>query len=52
MSNQPELHSVDWSKIPAPEDDGGARHLTGMTVPDIALPATSVRPYPWRGCPD
>ena len=41
MSNQPELHSVDWSKIPAPEDDGGARHLTGMTVPNIALPATS-----------
>jgi peroxiredoxin len=38
--NQPSLHEVDWSKIPAPEDDGGARHLTGMAVPDVALPAT------------
>lgn len=27
--------------IPAPEDDGGARHLPGMKVADLALPATS-----------
>jgi len=27
--------------IPAPQDDGGARHLTGMALPDLALPATS-----------
>jgi len=27
--------------IPAPEDDGGARHLPGMKVDDLALPATS-----------
>ncbi len=27
--------------IPVPQDDGGARHLTGMTMPDLALPATS-----------
>jgi len=33
------LH-VDWSKIPAPVDDGGAKHLTGMMMADIALPAT------------
>jgi peroxiredoxin len=26
--------------IPAPQDDGGARHLTGMMLPDLALPAT------------
>ena len=26
--------------IPAPRDDGGARHLTGMKLPDIALAAT------------
>ena len=26
--------------IPAPQDDGGASHLTGMALPDIALPAT------------
>jgi len=22
------LHNVDWSKIPAPKDDGGEAHLT------------------------
>jgi len=38
--NQPNLLDVDWSKIPAPKDDGGARHLTGLAIPDIALPAT------------
>lgn len=38
--NQPNLMGVDWSKIPAPQDDGGARHLTGLAVPEIALPAT------------
>ncbi len=37
---QPNLLDVDWSKIPAPRDDGGARHLAGTAVPDIALPAT------------
>jgi peroxiredoxin len=26
--------------IPVPQDDGGARHLTGMKLPDLALPAT------------
>jgi peroxiredoxin len=26
--------------LPAPDDDGGARHLVGMPWPDIALPAT------------
>lgn len=39
-AQQPSLHEVDWSKIPAPQDDGGARHLQGMAVPDVALPAT------------
>jgi peroxiredoxin len=39
-ANQPNLLDVDWSKIPAPVDDGGARHLQGMQVPDVALPAT------------
>jgi peroxiredoxin len=37
---QPNLVSVDWSKVPAPVDDGAARHLTGAAVPDVALPAT------------
>jgi peroxiredoxin len=36
----PNLHEVDWSKIPAPVDDGGARHLQGAKVPDVALTAT------------
>ena len=40
MSQQPDLHDVDWSKIPAPEDDGAADHLEEMTVPDVSLPAT------------
>jgi peroxiredoxin len=26
--------------IPAPQDDGAARHLTGLPLPDIALPGT------------
>ena len=30
----------DWSTVPAPQDDGAARHLTGMRVPSITLPAT------------
>jgi peroxiredoxin len=36
----PNLLAVDWSKIPAPVDDGAARHLQGAKVPDIALSAT------------
>ena len=37
---QPNLLEVDWSKIPAPQDDGAARHLVGSQVPDLALLAT------------
>ena len=36
----PNLNEVDWSRIPAPVDDGAARHLTGAAVPDVALAAT------------
>ena len=39
-TNQPNLLDVDWSKIPAPTDDGAARHLEGTTVPNVALAAT------------
>ncbi len=39
----PNLLHVDWSTIPAPVDDGAARHMTGMTLPDVALPATDGR---------
>src|SRR6266851_4306737 len=38
--NQKNLLEVDWSKIPAPADDGAAAHLKGMTVPPISLIAT------------
>src|SRR6478736_8608114 len=30
--------------IPAPHDDGAARHLAGMKLPDVTLPATSGEP--------
>src|SRR5258708_5569996 len=36
----PNLLVVDWSKIPAPVDDGAAQHLQGAKVPDITLAAT------------
>lgn len=31
------------ANLPRPQDDGGARHLTGMALPDLALPSTSNR---------
>ncbi len=31
---------TDWSKIPAPEDDGGCDHLSGARLPSVALTAT------------
>lgn len=37
---QSHLHDVDWSKIPAPADDGAARHLVGMAIPAVSLLAT------------
>jgi peroxiredoxin len=36
----PDLHRVDWSLIPAPADDGAARHLADLALPDVALDAT------------
>jgi peroxiredoxin len=41
--NQKSLQDVDWSKIPAPSDDGAAAHLVGMTVPKVSLRATDDR---------
>lgn len=37
---QPDLMAVDWSKIPAPIDDGAARHLVGAKFADLGLPST------------
>ena len=38
--NQKNLLEVDWSKIPAPTDDGAAAHLQGMAIPPVSLVAT------------
>jgi peroxiredoxin len=38
--NQKNLLEVDWSKIPAPSDDGAANHLTGMRIPSLSLLGT------------
>lgn len=40
MVNSTNLLAVDWSTIPAPEDDGASQHLTGLVVPSLTLPAT------------
>lgn len=62
----PNLLAVDWSTLPAPEDDGAATHLTGKLIPDINLSATNdtsvslarlrgrtvVYVYPLTGRPD
>lgn len=40
---QPSLASVDWSSLPVPQDDGAARHLAGLRLPDVALIATDGR---------
>ena len=60
------LVDVDWSKIPAPQDDGAARHLAEMPVASVQLTATDgstvdlavlqgrtvVYAYPRTGLPD
>ncbi|WP_024515521.1 peroxiredoxin [Bradyrhizobium sp. Tv2a-2] len=38
--NQRNLQEVDWSKIPAPVDDGATAHLVGMRLPPVSLRAT------------
>jgi hypothetical protein len=38
--NQPNLMDVDWSKIPAPVDDGATKHLVGTKLPPVALNPT------------
>jgi len=38
------LHAPDWSTIPAPQDDGSADHLTGISVPALTLASTSKAP--------
>jgi peroxiredoxin len=38
--NSSSIEAPDWSNIPAPADDGAARHLQGMRLPAMPLPAT------------
>ena len=42
MAEAPGAHNPNIlpPNIPAPQDDGAARHLTGMTLPDLTLAAT------------
>ena len=46
MAEAPGTHNPQFlpPDIPVPQDDGAADHLTGMRVPDLALPATSGGP--------
>jgi len=46
MTEAPGKHdpTVLPPNIPVPEDDGATRHLTGIKLPDLALPATSGGP--------
>ena len=46
MAEAPGTHNPNFlpPDIPAPQDDGTARHLAGLALPDIALLATSGAP--------
>ena len=38
-----DLLAVDWSRIPAPANDGATEHLAGIRLPAITLTATDGR---------
>ena len=42
MQQPPNLNELP-ANLPVPKDDGGARHLKGMAMPDVELPSTSNR---------
>lgn len=60
------LQTVDWTTIPAPQDDGATDHLSGATLPGVSLMSTDgqqvdlshlpgrtlVYIYPMTGRPD
>ena len=64
--NQKNLEKVDWGAIPSPVDDGSASHVSGIHLPNVALPSTKGRQvgladlkgwnilffYPMTGRPD
>jgi peroxiredoxin len=37
------IGTADWSKVPAPTDDGAAKHLVGLMIAPIALRCTDGR---------
>lgn len=41
MASNKNLLQVDWATIPAPVDDGQAKHLIGMHLPKLKLMSTS-----------
>jgi peroxiredoxin len=43
MAEAPGAHNPNFlpPDLPVPQDDGRARHLTGIRLPDVELPATS-----------
>ncbi len=42
LAQQPNLSDLP-PNLPVPKDDGGARHLKGMALPDLDLPSTANR---------
>jgi peroxiredoxin len=42
QSRQPDFNKLP-PNLPVPKDDGAARHLRGMALPDLALPSTANR---------
>ena len=46
MTEAPGMHNPNVlpPNIPAPQDDGAAKHLAGMKLPDLTLPATDGPP--------
>ena len=42
LAQAPNLNELP-ANLPVPKDDGGARHLEGMAMPDLSLPSTSNR---------
>ncbi len=39
------LHEVDWSKLPSPEDDGAADHLPGRKIASVNLSGSDGQRY-------
>jgi peroxiredoxin len=51
MAAKSSVDAPDWSQIPAPEDDGAARHLMGMRVAPVWMAATDGEPVDLSALP-